>query len=271
VPPGQAAYYLTPSAVPSELFSREQQIIAWSEKQVGLSEMSIAATKPAGIDHAPGMEHLSDEQSIRQTPSFRAWEEFHRDYARICIDAHRLLAEYDPEHQIIYGNDEELKKYNWKKEIDMERDEYRLKIQATNFFATTVTAKINQLVQLVQYGIFTPQMAVGALTGNPDVKALVGDTDAGRRNIEKMLGKLERGTMTEKTVPHPFMQLDLALKLGKDRVNKLQADDAPDEVIDRIVNFCNAVQECIKTAQPPPAPVAPAASPGAPTLAAAPA
>src|SRR5690606_12062938 len=93
-PAQQAVYLLQPNSIPSELLRRVDDITRWSEKQVGLSEMSLAGRKPPGVDHAPGMQHLADTESIRHTTDFRAWEDFHVDASRIVVDCCRMLDQF---------------------------------------------------------------------------------------------------------------------------------------------------------------------------------
>jgi hypothetical protein len=238
VPPGQAAYYLTPSAVPSELFQREQEIIDWCARQVGLNDMAMSGTKPAGVDHAPGMEHLSDELAVRHSASFRAWEQFHQDLARIRADCYRQLAEYDPEFSVMWGESKDLVKLRWK-DVDMERDQYQLRVSPTNMFAQTPTAKINQINSMVQSGVLPQPLALMAFSGSPDVDALVGDQNAEEQNIEKKLDQLSKpgAQMTDKLMPHPYMNLALCKQLAKQRINRLEADGESQEAIDNVVEF----------------------------------
>ncbi len=270
VPPGQAAMYLTPNAVPSELFQREGMIVANSEKKVGLNEMSIAGTKPPGVDHAPGMEHLADEQAVRHTPAFRAWERFHIQAAIILLDVYRQLAEYDQDFEVIWGEADDLKRIKWT-EVDMERDKYHARVWPTNLFAQTPTMRIKQIVALVQNGVMPPQMAMRSLAGNPDVDALIGDVDSEKKNIENKLMARQRGDDGDRTIPHPYMNLALCKAIAKDRINKLEADGEKPEVIDRVIQFWELAHklemaEAQRQAamQGPPAPGGPMPPPGMP-------
>jgi hypothetical protein len=242
MPPAQAVHYLTPNAVPSELFAREDRIIAWSEKKVGLNEMSIAGVKPPGIDHAPGMEHLSDEQAVRHTPAFRAWEDFHLQAARIIVDCYRQLYEYDQDFEVIFGEDDELVRLPWG-EVDMERDRYRLKCWPTNLFAQTPSMKIKQINTAVQGGWLPPELALQSFSGNPDVDALIGDVNSARKNVEKKLAKVQKEGLTEENMPHPYMNLALAKSMATERINKLEANGEKPETIDSVIKFWEAAHQ----------------------------
>lgn len=277
VPPSQAIHTLSPNAVPAELFQREGMIIAWAEKKVGLNEMSIAGTKPPGVDHAPGMEHLSDEQAVRHTVAFRAWEDFHLQAAKIIIDCYRQLYEYDPNFEVIFGEDKELVRLPWG-EIDMERDRYRLKCWPTNLFAQTPSMKIKQINTAVQGGWLPAELALQSFSGNPDIDALIGDVNSARRNVEKKLADVQKNGLTDENMPHPHMNLPLCKSMASERINKLEANGERPETIDNVINFWEAahklelklMQERAAAMAPPgaappgPPPGPPAGPPGAP-------
>ena len=67
--------------------------------------------------------------------------------------------------------------------------------------------------------------------------------------------------------PHPFLALDMALRIGIDRLNRLEADGMPDEQLDLLRQWVEDVQKLLKLAQPPPQPPAPPMpGPGGPPM-----
>jgi len=53
--------------VPPDLMQRTTNLMQWMRDQRGVSEMSMTARKPAGINHEPGMAYLGDTESMRHT------------------------------------------------------------------------------------------------------------------------------------------------------------------------------------------------------------
>jgi hypothetical protein len=204
--------------------------------------MSMSGAKPPGVDHAPGMEHLADEQAVRHTPAFRAWEDFHMQAARIIIDCYRQLYEYDEDFEVIFGEDQELVRLPWGK-VDMERDRYRLKCWPTNLFAQTPSMKIKQINTAVQGGWLPPQLALKSFSGNPDIDAMIGDVDSERKNIEKKLASVQREGLTEHNMPHPYMNLAECKRLARERINMLEANGEKPETIDNVIKFWEAAHK----------------------------
>lgn len=240
--PSQAVYTYSPNSVPAEFLNQIEKLIAWAEKQVGLSEMSISAAKPLGVDHAPGMQHLSDEQSIRHTTSFRSWEQFHLDAATIIVDGLRMLAERNKDFEVIFGDAKDLKRIKWAN-VDLGADRYHLKIWATNLLPQTPAAKASRIIDYMSAGLIS-QGEGRALAEFPDIESVLGDANAEELNIQRKLDACVRGEVNEAT-PHAYLNLDLAMAMAKQRINRLEADGVSEDVWDRVVQFwedCNALK-----------------------------
>jgi len=230
-PPSQAVWVYTPSAVPAELFKREQDLVEWAQQQVGISELSQYAQKPAGIDSGVGLQMLADTESIRHTPSFRAWEEFHLQAARAMVDCYRQLAEVNPDFEVIWGDNKDLKRIKWKS-VDLDRSQYDLRLWPTNLLPSTPEAKASRVGQYVKLGVFTPQQALSALEF-PDIEALLGDSAAMRENIERKLQSVVQDGLDEDNAPHAYLDLGMAKAIARERINRLEADgEAPSKVDD---------------------------------------
>jgi hypothetical protein len=240
--PQQAIYSYVPNSVPAEFLNQIDKLIAWAEKQVGLSEMSIAAQKPKGVDHAPGLQHLADTESIRHTTSFRSWEQFHLDAAVIIVDGLRMLAERNKDYEIIFGDAKDLKRIKWS-DVDLGADRYHLKIWATNLLPQTPAAKVSRIMDMLGAKLISLGEA-RALLEFPDLEAVMGDANAEELNIQHKLDACVRGE-TDAATPHAYLNLDLALSMAKQRINRLEADGVAAETWDRVVAFwemCNEMK-----------------------------
>ena len=240
VPPSQALWQMTPQAVPRELVERVQAIIAWGEKQAGLSELSISAKKPVGIEHAPALRHLADTEAVRHTMVFRAWEQFHLDLARVTISGLRSLTQDVEDYSTLFANDKELERIEWKS-VDLGEDRYHLTCWPTNLLPQTPSAKVATLSEMVQNGMLSPQAAMSRFD-NPDVKDLMGDQSAALENVERILRDAEANTPGA-SVPNTYLDLQLLQAKAKERINRLQADGASEEIVDRIVTLFTAARE----------------------------
>ena len=253
-PAGQALQYITPQSVPGDYLRRYRELIADGEKQAGLSEMSIAAQKPAGVEHAPPMQFLLDNESLRHTVDFKAWERAHVDAAEIVVDNIRLLAAYMKQHNkklsIMFGDSKNLERIDWDK-VNLEKSRYRLTCYPTNFLPKTPYAKLTRILEMMQGGLVKPARAQIALE-YPDIEQMMGDQLAAYRNIERRLSALVRGEPFDKNAPHPYMDLELAKQLVVDQINSLEADGEEDSKIEPLRTFFNVTLDLIAKQNPAP-------------------
>lgn len=272
VPPQQALYHVVPQAVPAEYITRQDRIIAWAEKQWGLNDMAMSATKPAGIEHAPALEHLSDELSARHTVRNRAWELFHTDLGQLVIDGHRMLADFckrnGEDYSVVFGGDRDLEEIDWEK-ADLGQAVYRVKCWPTNLLPNTPAARANKLIEWMQVGLITAEQAMEN-TDHPDTEAILGDFIYKRKNIEKKIEKLLSGETFEKCMPNPYMDLKLCVSIASNKLNELESKGYDEAALDKLRNWYEVAkkqddQETAKLAAlqaPAPAPLP--GGPGAP-------
>lgn len=260
-PPSQAAHYMVPQSVPVELFRRIAELTAEAEKEEGVSEMSIAARKPPGIDHAPGLEHLADTETIRQTTFFRAYEDAHIDAAKWVVRSLRELAKHDPNYTLYFGDSKQLRRIKWS-DVDIDEERYHLKVWPTNLLPQTPSAKANKAMQFFQLGFWTKEETQLALDF-PDIESISGDLTAALENIERMIEDARAG---KNPTPEPFMNLALAKTTVVNTINRMQADREPEEDVQRMRDLYNLVDELIKKAEAA-AMAAQAAAQGGPPMA----
>jgi hypothetical protein len=279
-PAGQALQYITPQSVPAEYLARIEKIIAWAKEQAGIPDTSITANRPAGIEHAPALQFLADVESIRNTPAFQAWEEVFVQSARRIVDILRLLAERNKNFEVIWGDSKEMKKIKWK-QVDLDDDKWTITVWPTNLLPQTPAAKVARVIELLKNQIIDQKRAT-ALLDFPDIAAALGDSNAALRNIEEKLQAAIDGDEV-RAMAHPYLSLELAFQLGKDRLNALEADGADADTLDRVRQFVEDCDELIQRAaaaaappmMPPPdggggvpvAPPLPAGAPAAPPAA----
>lgn len=237
--PGSSLMYLTPQAVPAELFSREQELDDVAQKRAGIPEMMASGTKPPGIDHAPGMQLLIDETSARHTPAHRGWERAFVQIGINNIEAARMVAEYHPDFGAVFGGDESLETIKIK-DVDLGRDRAKYRVWPVNLLPSSPAAKTSNVVFMLQAGLMenTPAAArARMLLGFPDTKAAFDDTNQQERNIQLMLDRVERDGMSVETMPEPWHNPALCKKLATERINKLQADTRGKADVTQLAKF----------------------------------
>jgi len=210
-------------AVPTDLLQRTQMLMQWMRDQRGVSEMSMKAQKPSGINHEPGMAFLADTESMRHTDEFQAWEEFHLDCYKNIVRCFDELAENDTDFEVVFEKDQKLIRQRWK-DIRLSNF-FMLKLWPTNLFKQDPAQRADQIADMVEKGLFPPEKYFDAIDA-PDIKALMGNRAAMEQNVQRCLQSIiESGEVTELEQPTPYMDLQLAKQLGIQRMNELQVDE----------------------------------------------
>lgn len=240
-PPGSSLQYIVPQSVPADYLNRIDKVIAWAEKQAGLSELQIAATKPPGVEHLPALQHLSEEGAIRHTNAYKSLEEMHVDAFRIVIDCLRSLARFakakGEKFEVIWGGDRDLMRIPWN-EVDLEDSKFKMRPWPTNLLPSTPSAKMARILEFLKSGLFSPQQVMMALGEDyPDIEAIVGNLTAAEKNIKEKLDLLTKHEDFERGMAHPYINTGMGMSMAFDRINQLEADGEKQEVIDRVIQF----------------------------------
>lgn len=276
VPPGQAIAHIQPQAVSPDLIRQVDRITAFMQSQYGVNDMALAGEKPPGVDHAPGMEHLSEELTLRHTEKSDAWKRGNVKVAQRIIECLRQLAMRNPDLEVIFHDSKFLRRIKWK-DVELNRSTFSVKAWPTNLLAKTPGAKIRRLTELTALGL-PPEKVMQALAEEfPDMQAIVGDTGAAKRNIQRKIDKIAKDGFSTEYAPHPYINIAMAKELAVEAINRLE-EEGDDEGMENVIQFHEAVvyledQEKAKAAQlaqgiAPPAPpgMAPGMVPPAPVI-----
>ena len=244
VPAGQAISWHTPASISGDYINRVDKLIAWAEKELGLPEFAIAPNKPKGIEHAPALQFLSEEQSVRHTASFQAWEEAFCQGVRIYIEMARLMAKVHKDFSVTWGDSEDLKHFRWA-DVDLDDMRFKLKLPPTNYFSQNPAAKMQQIISLAQAapGAVNPQqIALFMAEQHMDIKALLGDTTSAEKVIEKRINAVVKDGYNEKNAPDAWMNLELAFMTGVAKVNYYEAHGLEESKLDELRNWVEDVK-----------------------------
>lgn len=264
---------VTPNAVPQDLIARLDRLPAQARDQRGMSEMSMAARKPVGVDHKPGLAYLANTETIRHTAEFRAWRRFKLDCYRNIIRCFKELSEHDPNFEVVYERDKQLVTAKMTT-IDIDASKYRLKAKPTNLFSQDPAQQADQIADFVDRQLLPPDALFDAVD-SPDLQALADDRKVMRKNAIKRVKLVAKGPYTEELMPQPYHDLRTMKAEALKMANSIELNDESDDKLDRVTKFIADIDELLGLATPPApppgavAPIPPGA--GAPAVTAPPA
>ena len=234
-PAGQAIQYITPQAVPGELWLQLDRLIDYAYRLTGISELTSQARKPDGVQYAVGMQMLADNESLRHMPTYRAWEQYHVDLARISVDVLRTLATEAEDRGLDFGviwhSDRDLKRIDWS-ETDLGEMAYRLRASPTNLLPTTPAAKLDRVLYMYESQLIDRDTAISLLPF-PDVAAGFAVEQAALRDANARIDAALEGNVT-RSIPSAYSDLALLVRHGIKRYQALSADGARETELDRL-------------------------------------
>lgn len=147
-----------------------------------------------------------------------------------------------------------IEKLDWDK-VSLSKDQYKLKLEPENFLPNTKAGKLSAVEQLAKAGVI-PQWLVPSLFDEPDLVQANGLLLAPFRNAMR---KMDILLDEDKPIPLPekYNDLELELKIVTAYYNRVQEEEAPDEVQDRFRQYADLVADALQKTKPPPAPAPP--------------
>lgn len=253
--PNGAMEVLNAPAVPQELVARLDRLPQQARDQRGMSEMSMTARRPAGIEHKPGLKYLADTETVRHTAEFRAWKRYQLDRYKNILRCFSELSEHDPDFEVVFEKDEQLMRQKWS-DIAADSSKYRVKERGTNLFSQDPAEQAEQIADFVDRG-FLPPSALFQAVKSPDFQAFADDREVMKKNAIALVKKVIKGPeYDESMIPTPYHDLETCKAEGLKAFNRLQLNGESEDKIDRVVSFLADVDNEIGIA-PPPAPTAP--------------
>jgi hypothetical protein len=119
--------YVVPPVIPMEIDTQINWLKNAGFEQLGISMLSAASQKPAGLDSGKALREYNDIESDRFQVIGQQYEQFFMELARLSIDVARDIFKREGNYEVKIPGKAFLKTIDWK-DIDLEDEEYLLKI-----------------------------------------------------------------------------------------------------------------------------------------------
>jgi hypothetical protein len=214
----------------------------------GVSAMSATSQKPKGIESGKALQTMLDVESQRFGEIQKNYEQFIVACTKACIAlAKKHFTGGKTEYQVQVDNGRFTETIKWS-EVNMDEDEYMLKVWPTNMLPATPAGKMDTVERMMQAGL------IDALTGMmlldfPDVEAHQGLVYS---SVKQALWIVDQVIYEGKEIePREWYDLDRCIKYMQMGLSNAEMEGAPEEVFERGMEFIASCQELL---MPPPAP-----------------
>lgn len=252
--------YQTPVIIAGEVYEHLKWLYQLSSELCGMSAMFATSQKAPGVTAAKALETLDDNESERFADQVRNYENLVLDMTEQILDLSEELAEDNPSFGVTAEDEMQLRYIKWS-EVNMQKDQYRLKVYPTNLFSTKPAARLQQIQDATNAG-WLPQDQALDLLDYPDIQQFTRRMNGWRLCVENDLARIaDEG---EYSGPEPTYNLDGAITIVRDALNDYKSrglEKSHPERMEMMRQYLQAVLGLKNQASPAPANTG---APGAP-------
>lgn len=242
----QAPTMFSPGAIFMDMAQLEEAYIQRVWNLAGISQLSTASQKPAGLNSGKAIQNFVDVESERFAVASRSWERLFIDVCKLLIDAAETIVASDATHA------EKLKVMGGKESLEtvayadgrLADHPSKIRVFPVSKLSDSISARIDEVERMVNAGLVPDQDSARELMDIPDVKRFNNIESAARRNVRKLCDKaLKKGIATS---CDPFMPLPYFVHYGSMMVNRASESGCPESHVQALRDM---VQQAIDMKQ----------------------
>lgn len=259
-----------PPSVSSEVFSHMWRLYQTAYELSGVSQLSATSRKPSGDLSGVALRTLRDVETERFGLLVKDWENFHIAVAHKFVHLASRLYEHKRDYAVKHRARDFITSIKWS-EVNLNRDQYVLKVYPTNLLPRTPAGRIATVQELLGAGMLTPEKALGLLDF-PDLESQISLETVVQEDVDRTIEVLlYDGRYVE---PDEHQALELGINRARSAYLRARLEDAPEERLELISRWIVEAQELmqmrvemaappVEMAAPPPSAPAPVAMGGA--------
>lgn len=248
--------------VPPELISYAQFLIQQGFALMGVSQLSAASLKPAGLDSGEALKTYNDIGTERFQHVGKRWEHFHvRGIAEQILDcAREVEGRGDGSIEVLAQGDKDVERLKFS-DVSIERDMYVTKAWPVSLFPDTPSGKLDTIEKLAGISPEVQERAM-SLMDFPDFDAFKSRINAPYELVEKQIELMVEDGKPQ--TPIPNMNLDEARTQGMLALCEAEKDEAPEDRKELLRTWLATLDEIQGVKEAPAEPPMPAPGPMGP-------
>lgn len=245
---GTKPIYETPPCVAPELYERLDKLIQYAYQQCGVSALSAAAQKPAGLNSGEAIRNYDDLQSDRFAALSKRYEQFYTDLAYQIIDLAKDICKREGKYQTVYPTKNGTKQVDLPS-IDLLKDDFVIQCFTTSSLPKDPAGRLQKVTEMIQSGMVS--IAEGRrLLDFPDLEQ---DEKLANAAEERILQQLDNIVEDGKyDPPDTFTDLAMANQRVVEYYNLYMQCKLEEDKAQQLRDYFIAVQTLKAAAQPPP-------------------
>lgn len=234
----------TPQTIHPELFAHLDRLYSRAFEIVGVSQLAATQQNPLGGDASGvALQTWHDMETERFSIQAAKYEQAFLDLSRMMISYAKELGD-----DFAAPSQSDRNTVDWIRwsEIDMEDDEYVLRIFPASSLPTNPAGRLRAIIAMMNAGLVDPETAK-QLLNYPDLDAQLALDRAASELIDHVLETmLDEGEFIR---PEPFMDLQLALKKAQLYYNRALRMKVEDDRLELVRRFMRQTKRLLEAAQ----------------------
>lgn len=241
--------YITPPMVQPEIFAQIQNLKQMGYEQSGISQLSAASNKPAGLNSGKALRETIDIETDRFQMVGQGYEDTGVELGMLSIMTAKDIYKKDKKSITVKVPSKRfITKMDWD-DVDIEEDDFVMQCFPKSKLPSTPEGKLESIQELMQAGIIDPQTG-RRLLDFPDLDEEEKLANAQQDYLHMILGKIVDDG--EYTVLDPATTPILAIKLGVEYYFMALRDNLELERQNMLRQFIAKASEYQQQATPPP-------------------
>lgn len=233
--PGQPPQFITPGAVPPEIYKHLEDTIGRAYKRVGISELAAQAMKPAGLNSGEALRAFESSESERYVTLGMSLEDLVVDVATLDIE---LAEEIRPTVRAPRSGGIDV--IDWKEIEGLKTAEAVMKAFPISSLPTSPAGRLQRAAEMFQTGQISKEDYL-RIIDYPDTASVIELQTASRDAIDWMLDKIVEDGVFES--PEPYMDLSLAIQVAQNRYLRERTQGCPEDRLELLRRFMDAAKD----------------------------
>lgn len=234
---------LSPGAIFNDMASLEEVYIQRVWNLAGISQLSVASQKPAGLNSGKAIQNFVDVESERFAVANRSWERLFITICKLLIDVAETICKGDASKAkklSVMGGKETLETITYE-DARLADQPSKIRVFPVSKLSDSISARLDEVERMVNSQMIADMDEARELMDIPDLKRYNSIQSAGRRLVRKIVDKaLKRG---EATSPDPYMPLPYFIKYGSLSANLAQETGCPEGHVQALRDMVQAAIE----------------------------
>lgn len=264
---GTPPIFHTAEPYPAAFERKKQELKEACYESEGISRMSAAGIKPAGLDSGEAQRTYRDTVQLRMKTRERNNEAAYLECAKISIAVASDIAKAEGKYTVEAPNGHSMREVTMTSE-DLARDDWTHKCFPTSSLPKDPGGRLATIQEYVQAGFMTPRQARRALDF-PDLEAVESLANAAEDLITMVLDAICDDGEEKYAPPEPTFDLALAKEIVVEYINRGMTQELDEDKVDLLRTWSAQVDMLTQAAMPPMPPPgmgAPQAAPAAPPV-----